>query len=549
MRPVQICTLLACLVVGCLLLDSGCGPTQPRLASQARTGNPWTQHGVLRWADTRSPDNLNPLLAYGQLSTELSMFWAGHLFHWNDRNQLVPELATAVPTLANGGIAKDGLSITYHLRQGVRWQDGVPFDADDVIYTWRQVMNPLNNVPSRIGYDDVARITAGTHNTLVVTLRKPFAPFVQTFFTMAASTYCVLPRHLLAGYADLNHVPYNDLPIGTGPFRIVADDKGHEIRMLANPLYWRGAPRLHEVDFLIVPDDNTILTELRSHEVDFQMSAPTSNAIAAASIPGIKVYRTPFTSFHNLTYNTSRPLLADVKVRQALHYATDVNRLANAVERGLVIPATSDQPPFLWAYNPKVMRYRYDPGKASALLDAAGWKLQADGFRYRNGERLALELSAAIGSANVAAIEVLMQQQWRKAGVEVDIKNLPANLIAGESGVYRTGDFDIVLDSFANGVDPDDSQSFLCDQIPPNGADYSRYCSAAMDEAQRRALSDYRQDARKRAYASIQALIAQQQPLFILWFDQRKDIANTDLRGFRPAHAVTAFWNTWEWSI
>src|SRR5579864_6381040 len=487
----------------------GCSHGTIQRSQPSRHGNPWTMHGILRWADSRTPDNLNPVLAYGQLSTELSMFWAGHLFHWNDRNQMVPELATEEPTLANGGISKDGLTITYHLRHNVRWQDGAPFTADDVIFSWQQVMNPHNNVPSRLGYYDITGITKLGPDTIAVHLRQPFAPFVQTFFAMAASTYCVLPKHLLAHYADLNEAPYNNLPVGTGPFTIVSYDKGREIRMQANQMYWRGTPKLKKIIFHIVPDDNTILTQFKTHEIDFQLTAPTSTALAAKQLPGIRVYETPFTSFHNLTYNTTRPLLRDVRVRQALHFATDVGRLGRDVEHGLVIPATSDQPPFLWVYNPKVKHYPYDLAQASNLLDAAGWQMAADGYRYRNGERLALEMSAATGSANVSAIEVLLQQQWRKAGIEVDVKNMPASLIAGADGVYRTGNFDIVLDGFANGVDPDDSQSYMCDQQPPAGANYSRLCDARLDAAELKALSEYEPGKRKRAYALVQSIIAE----------------------------------------
>src|ERR1700687_3990533 len=162
------------------------GTACTRTSNGVESTNSWTHPAVLRWGMDGEPDNLNPMLCSLQTTVDLSMLWAGYLFHYNDRNEFEPELATVVPKQENGGISRDGLAITYHLRRGVRWQDGAPFTAGDVIYSWRQVLNPKNNVPSRLGYDDVTRIDRIDDHTIVVRLAKPYAPFVPTFFTMSA---------------------------------------------------------------------------------------------------------------------------------------------------------------------------------------------------------------------------------------------------------------------------------------------------------------------------------------------------------------------------
>jgi peptide/nickel transport system substrate-binding protein len=477
------------------------------------------------------------------------MFWAAYLFRWSDRNDLVPELATDVPTLKNGGITKDGLTITYHLRKGVRWHDGAPFSADDVVFTWQQVMNSRNNIQGRVGYDSVSSLEKLDDVTLRVRLKRRFAPFVETFFTMSGSTYCILPKHLLSGSSDINHAAYNNLPIGTGPFRVVEYDKANEIRFAANASYWRGPPHLKEIIYRILPDDNTILTQLRTHETDFWMAAPIIHAAALQSIPGIKVYQIPFTAFEFLGFNTEHAKLRDVRVRQALHYATDVRKLASALAHGRIVPAASDQPPFIWAFNPRVRNYAYDPTQAARLLDEAGWKLALDGYRYNNGQRLELLMVSAIGSSLGSAIDLLVQHDLKKAGVLVDIKTYPTDLLGSPDGIYRTGRFDLFFDSWSNGVDPDDSQIFMCDQRPPFGSNYFRFCDALLDGAERLALREYDRSRRKTAYDEIQSILAEQDPIIILWFDMRQDVANSDLTGYKPAHAVTTFWNPWEWSM
>ncbi|MDQ6768244.1 MAG: peptide ABC transporter substrate-binding protein [Candidatus Eremiobacteraeota bacterium] len=543
----QGCLVLCALLV--LMIAPSCTRSPSEFSGRQARGNSWTIHGVLRIADTRQPDSLNPLLSFGQVATDLSMFWAAYLFRWNDRNELVPELATQVPTQRNGGISQDGLTITYQLRKGVRWHDGAPFTADDVLFTWQQVMNPLNNVQGRVGYDSITSIEALDSARIRVHLKQRFAPFVETFFTMSGATYCILPKHLLSGHADINHAPYNSLPIGTGPFRVAAYEKASEIRFVANRSYWRGPPHLKEIVYRIVPDDNTVLTQLNTHEADFWMAAPIVHIAALRSIPGVRIYRIPFTAFEFLGFNTEHAALQDVRVRQALRLATDVGQLASALAHNRTVPAQSDQPPFSWAFNADLKKYPYDPIRAAQLLDQARWKRSADGYRYKNGQRLDLVMVSAIGSSLGSAIDLLVQSDWKKIGVNVAIKNYPTDLLGSADGIYRTGRFDVFFDSWTNGVDPDDSQIFMCNQRPPRGANYFRFCNRTLDAAEQVALREYSRAQRKPAYDTIQAILAQEQPIIVLWFDERQDVANSDLRAYRPAHAVTTFWNPWEWSI
>jgi peptide/nickel transport system substrate-binding protein len=533
-------------------LGVAAGPGCTRVETRATPGNAWTVHGLLRMAGRQEPDSLNPLLGTQTVDTDLSMFWAGYLFNWSDRNELVPELAERVPTEANGDIGRDGLTITYHLRRNVVWQDGAPFGADDVIYTWRQVMNPRNYVVSRFGYEVVRAIDRRDDHTIIVHLRRRFAPFVATFFTMASHPDCILPRHLLAGYADLNRAPFNSLPVGTGPFRVAAYEKGARIRFVANDRYWRGPPKLRAIDYRIIPNDNTILTLARTHEIDFYYRASEVQAPSLRGIPGTRIVLAPFTRFADLGLNMSVPALADVRVRRALAYATDRVALVEKVTHGIAIPADSDQPPFFWAYDPHVRRYPYDPKRAAALLDAAGWRAGPGELRRRDGRPLRLELVGFTGSATTTEAQTLVQQEWHAVGIDVDIKNFSsAQLYAtlGMGGIEQSGKFDVAFENWANGIDPDDSILFACGLAPPKGWNIYHLCSPALDAAVRAGLASYDPATRKAAYARVQEVVADQLPIIVLWYQGELDLVNTDLRGYRPAHATTPFWNTWEWAL
>ncbi len=354
-----LAVVLTLCIAGCATVGNG--------ERQAAQRNPWTKPGILRIAARQQPGNLNPLLGTQTVDTDLSMFWAAYLFRYDDRNQLVPELAAREPTLQNGDMSSDGLAVTYRLRRGVKWQDGARFTADDLIYTWQQVMNPKNLVVTRQGYDVIRNIDRRDDFTVVVHLKRRFSPFVTTFFTLGPHPDCILPKHLLAKYADINRVPYTNLPVGTGPFRIVSYEKGSLIRFAANNAYWRGPPKLRRIDFHIIPSDNTILMMAQTHDIDFYYRASETLASSLRSVPGMRVVISPFIRFADLGLNAGVSALRDVRVRRALAHATDRRTLVDKVTHGIALRADSDQPPFYWAYNPRVQRYEYDSKRSRSF--------------------------------------------------------------------------------------------------------------------------------------------------------------------------------------
>jgi len=539
-------------VLAAAIAAAGCTKVATQSGAPSVAGNPHTIAGVLRWGLFNEPDTLNPLVGTSAVDVDVSMFWAGYLYNWNDKNQYEPELAERVPTLANGDIARDGLSIVYHLRRGVKWQDGAPFTADDVINTWQQVMNTRNFVGTRQGYDDVKTIDRRDDHTIVIHLKKAYAPFIASFFTMSGTPIPILPKHLLSAYQDLNRVDFNRMPIGTGPFRVVSYEKGRLIKMMANPSYWRGAPKLKEVDISIVPDQNTLLTQLKTGEIDLQYRAPSSQAPSLANIPGTHRYLTPFTQYSQIYLNNLNPILADVRVRRALAYALDKQRLCDEALHGIYTPADSDQPVFSWAYEPDVAHYAYAPAKANAALDQSGWIMGADGVRTKGGRRMALAITYPSGSVVSTTIAAILQARWRAIGIDISTKGVASPIFfasAGEGGTLQAGKFDVALGAWINGVDPDDSTQYMCGQIPPNGQNNDRFCDKRLDAAERIALSSFDQAVRKRAYSQVQKIIAQELPSIIVGFAEEQDVANVDFAGYKPAHAATTFWNTWEWSI
>ena len=263
------------------------------------------------------------------------------------RGNLVGDLVTKVPTLANGGISRDGRTYTYHLFRNVSWQDGQPLTSRNVAFTWRAIMSPRNNVLHREGYQEVARVATPDDATIVVVWRR-YPPFVTQFFTtLQEGAKPVLPAHLLARLPELNDAAYNALPIGSGPFRFVAWDRGQRIVLAANPHYFKGAPHLKRIELTVASDVNTLMTLLLTHAVDMPVGASPLLHDRFKTTPGFRVSLTPWYSQSILALNNSRPALRFREVRQAIARAIDYRVLIDKVWYGTarrahdIVPATA----------------------------------------------------------------------------------------------------------------------------------------------------------------------------------------------------------------
>lgn len=531
-------SIAAC--IGCLvLLAAACSRAakHPTPTGAAQT--------VLRLSTSRI-DNLNPLLSGGGATAYLSFLWGAYLYLADPENRLHPELATTIPTRANGGISPDGLTLTYHLRRGVRWQDGAPFGARDVIFTWHAIMNPHNNVVSRLGYDKVASMTALDPWTVQVRLRERYAPIVATLFAPGAVPMPILPAHLLTGLPDINHAAYNRLPIGTGPFRVVAYDPGSKVILRANPLYWRGRPRLASIQYLVVPDENTVEVMLRSGELDAGL-VYGEHAVELEHASGIRIVRQTANQNEYLAFNVRRPPLDDVRVRDAISQSLDRGFFVRAFEDGNGSVDASDQPPFSVWYDPHVRPVRYDPVAAARLLDAAGWRLGPDGYRSREGRRLQITLATIAGRDPDTKFGPYFQHVMRTLGIAVEVRPYPYNLFYAEKssgGILMNGRYDAALTGWVGGVDPDDASLWMCDQWPPNGYNVSFLCDPRIDAQERIALTSYDPDRRRRAYWRIQELLAQDAPVaFLSWVDLTYAVSRR-VRNFAPGEFM---WDAWDW--
>jgi len=468
----------------------------------------------------------------------------------DDHHHQIPDLATVVPTAQNGGISKDGLTIAYHLRRGVRWHDGAPFTSKDVKFTWQAILNPRNNVISRRGYDQISAMDTPDDYTVVLHMKRVFAPAIDTIFGESDTILRILPAHLLARYPSLNQVPFNAAPIGTGPFRFVRWLRGDRIVLAANSSYFHGAPHLRQLTLKIIQEDNTTLAQLLSHEVDLgiEIGAPVYRDVGDA--PGLVHQLAEAPAYTAVLFNTTRAPLDDVRVRRALVLGMDRAAIVRDDTYGTGRLAVADLSRFYWAFDRSLSPVPYDLTAAKALLDAAGWHPGADGVRVRNGKRLSLLLVYGNGSQLARAVTTQVQQMYRPLGVEVELKGFDyATLYAAaqNGGILNGGKFDLTLYAWISGADPDNSSQWTCAAVPPAGNNVARYCSTAMDAAQRLALSTFDRAVRARAYAQTQSLLLRDAPGAFVYYQSLRYAHIAALRNFAP-NGLSEGWNAQDWT-
>jgi len=507
----------------------------------------------LRLTTGADPPGLNPLVFDNAEVTYASPLIHGFLLTTDAEGRLVPDFALEVPTRANGGISADGRTITYRLRRGVTWQDGAPFDARDVAFTIRAVLNPANDVPDRTGFDDIDGVRVPNPHTVLVRLKRPFSPFVASCLTLGANDpYPILPAHLLAGRHDLNHDPYNEKPVGLGPYALASWQRGSRLELVANAHYYRGPPGFKRVTIAIVPDQSTTLALFKTGDVDVVVArSATGRAYldAVRGVPGTHTILKPHNEFDFVIFNTARAPLDDVRVRRALVLGIDRERIMRSIEGELWVPGDSDRLPGKFGYDAALRQPRYDPAAAARELDAAGWRL-VDGVRVRSGRRLVLDAVSTTESTATTRFDVLLQQDLKRLGIITNLKAYTYDIMwaaADQGGINKTGRFDLEDSGWDPGSIDDHSYLFRCQDRPPNGDNFAGICDPVIEAAAREELDStdpLRQAAGDRAIT--RRLVDRSDVLFLGFTRDGVGVRN-DVTGVAPSITGMHLWNVWAW--
>jgi peptide/nickel transport system substrate-binding protein len=462
---------------------------------------------------------------------QLGPLTQGYLFLVDDRGALVPDRATVIPTRANGGISADGKTITYRIRSG-RWSDGAPFDARDVAFTIEALRNPKTAVPDTSAVAPIASYTVPHPDTLVVHLKQPSAPFVASFLTEGANDpFSILPRHIAARYASLDHSSLDTDPVGLGPFRLRRWNRGERLSFERNPYYWRGPARSARIDVLVQPNAQTRLILAQTAQVDV-IEVAGLDVDAAARQPTLQLRATTTNIVDYLQFNMHAPQLRDRAARAAIAQSLDRRRLAATIYRSTLEPTDSVQ-----------IDRRYRTSARLPAFDPAAAR------RSPRGKNVVLDFAIAGHWRNSAAAAVQIAAYLSRAGIGVRIHSYTEGTFWGPKdagGILEGARYDMALTSWSPALDPDRSYLFGCGATPPGGGNSMFFCDARYDRDEALGARAYDPAVRAPYYRDAGSRLIAVLPVIPLGFERRTYAINRHLHGFRPNPLGRDYWNAWE---
>jgi peptide/nickel transport system substrate-binding protein len=451
-----------------------------------------------------NPANLDPRFATDGQSQHLDGLLFSSLVQRDDQMVLHGDLAESWET-------PDPLTYIFHLKKGVAFHNGSALTSADVKFTLDYIRDPANHSPKRGTYRLVTSIEAPDPATIIIRLASPDASLLWNLCRPALG---IVPANAPANFAQ--H------PIGTGPFRFVSQAQDDDVVLARNENYFGGAPSLESVHVRVVPDAIVRALELRKGSADVEISSLSSDMIPVlAKQRDLAVTERPGTNVMYLGFNVNDPLLARREVRQALAYATNRAEMIRYLLHGEARIAEGLLPPGHWAYEPNVAHYSLDTPRAAQLLDAAGFPAQKDGMRIH----LLLKTSTEEQARLVAAA---LQQQWRKAGIDLEIRPLEFATLLSDS---IKGNFQINLLRWVGANNDPDIFSFVYSsaRIPPEGANRARYRNPEVDKLTAEIQVEMDQEKRKQLCSQVQRIVAIDLPVFPLWFVDVVSVHRRDL--------------------
>lgn len=470
---------------------------------------------VLSIADLANPNSLDPLLAHDQETIGDDLLVVQTLTGLDERNRVVPLLLRRIPTRANGGISKDGKRITYRLRRGVRFADGVELTSADVAFTYHAILDPANPVLSQDAYRRIASLTTPDRYTVVVRLKKPWNAAVSDLFAQSDFAFGILPAHAFAS-TKLIGAAWENHAFGTGPFRVASWRRGDRVILVPNP-YFSPKPKLRRIELRMIRDDNTAFIALQTHDVDVAALDTPQVVREASAARGMQVLRTPLNGTEWLSIQSTHPPGNDRAFRRAVAAALDMGPIRKTFQR--IFPqAGSFLPPVMGSdYDARIRPYPHDLARARALL---------------GGRRIAAVIVVQAENPLWGNIAAVIQQQLAAAGIRASIKAFPAALFNAPDGPVRNGRFTLAIDGWLGGADPEQSIVFNCAQANVNGDNISRFCNPRFEAlfADQQTTTDAAR--RRRDFIVMQQIVHADEPVIPLYYLSWFDGVDSHVHGF-----------------
>ncbi|MBI4845680.1 MAG: peptide-binding protein [Candidatus Omnitrophica bacterium] len=428
-------------------------------------------------------------------------------------------------------IKDNGLTIIFHLKQGVKWHDGMPFSAQDVKFTYEKLIDPNVATPYSGDFEKVQQVEIIDEYTLKIDYKEPFSP------GLASWAMNIMPKHLLEN-EDMNNTAFGRNPVGTGPYKFSKWKTQDVIILTANDEYFEGRPFIDRYIFRIIPDSATMFLELQNLSIDFMGLSPLQYVRQVNALffeKNYQKFRYQGFNFTYLGYNLKDPLFADARVRQALNYAVDKNEIIDGVLLGTGTVCTGPFAFRSWAYNDKVNPAAYDPEKAQELLRQAGWVLNQSGILEKEGRIFEFTIITNQGNEERKRAAEIIQKRLDKVGIKVKIKVIEWSAFINE--FINKRNFDAVLLGWSLSLDPDIFDIWHSSKTREGEFNFISYSNEEVDKLLERGRREFDQEERKKIYNRIHEIIYEEQPYMFLYNPNSLPIINKRFKGIEVAPA------------
>jgi peptide/nickel transport system substrate-binding protein len=464
---------------------------------------------------------LNPIIANDSASATINDQVFNGLLKYDKNIKLIGDLAE------RWKVTNHGKTITFYLRKGVKWHDGVEFTADDCLFTYQKFIDPNVATPYSSSYTDVKKAEVVNRYVFRVTYGEPFSPALESW------TAGIVPKHLLDG-KDINTDSFNRHPIGTGPYKFKEWVSGQKIVLEANNDYFEGRPNIDQFIYRIIPDSSTMFQELLSGGVDMMGLNPLQY-LRKSETPRIKEnyvkFRYPANAFTYMGYNLLNPLFDDMEVRQALSYAIDRKGIIDGILLGLGRPCTGPFSYVSWAYNPNAKSYAYDPERARRMLAQAGWRDEnGDGILEKKGKPFRFTIMTNQGNTERIRSAEIIQQNLKAVGVAVNIRVMEWQAFLEQ---IDKRSFDAIILGWSMGRDPDIYDIWHSSKTKKGEYNFIGYKNPVVDRLLVEGRRTFDIKKRKKIYYRIHAILAEEQPYAFLYVPDATPIVHKRFKGVK----------------
>jgi peptide/nickel transport system substrate-binding protein len=524
---------------------AGCGN-----AAQPATETP-ADNKVITMNFTQEFDSLNPLYTNMYFSTISFQFWLVRPWQYDDKNEPYPVMVTELPTAS-----EDGKVVTIKLRDDIKWSDGEPITADDFIFTYQMYIDPGNTVTSVYPYDQIDSVEAPDAQTVVITFKEPFVPWMSTLFQ-----YGIIPEHILRPVFDtdgtLDNAEWNRNPtVGAGPYVFKEWVSADHALFVRSDTYWGDPAKIDQIFVRFVTDNEAQRAAIIAGDID------VATFLDFSEVPELEKAEVPvYTSLSGYNdglffsfYEKANPAVQDLKVRQAIAMGIDRSAITEDLLNGVVKPANS-----FWANTPyeapDLKPWPYDPDQAKSLLDEAGWvDSNNDGTRDKDGTELVLNFGTNQRDIR-KQVQQVVQQDLAEIGVGIKLFNYESDVFFGtyaDKGPQFTGDLDI-FEYSDHPVWPDpDAYFWLCSEIAsdekPAGVNSQYLCDKDLDALFQAEAKEVDSQKRTEIFWDISNMMNEKVYWLGLWPDPDLFAVRSSVTGVKFS-GVTPFFNITEWDI